>query len=92
MNYIGLTYWMFGYAFSFGRSELNTPFIALGDFFIDPTIEDPLKGPIFVAFIFQLSFATTATTIVSGAMAERCNFKAYCLFRSGFFGVILRKF
>ncbi|KAK8761838.1 hypothetical protein V5799_026891 [Amblyomma americanum] len=28
----------------------------------------------------QLSFATTATTIVSGAMAERCNFVAYCIF------------
>ena len=29
---------------------------------------------------FQLSFATTATTIVSGGIAERCNFYAYCLF------------
>ncbi|KAG8229811.1 hypothetical protein J437_LFUL008179 [Ladona fulva] len=37
-------------------------------------------GPVFATFLFQLSFATTATTIVSGAMAERCNFKAYCLF------------
>lgn len=37
-------------------------------------------GPTFVTFLFQLSFATTATTIVSGAMAERCNFNAYCLF------------
>ncbi|KAL7044742.1 hypothetical protein ACKWTF_002036 [Chironomus riparius] len=37
-------------------------------------------GQIFAAFLFQLSFSTTATTIVSGAMAERCNFKAYCLF------------
>ncbi|XP_056643940.1 putative ammonium transporter 2 [Diorhabda sublineata] len=76
----GLTYWMFGYAFSFGRSELNNGFIAMGDFFIDPLLEDPLKGSIYTAFLFQLSFATTATTIVSGAMAERCNFKAYCVF------------
>ena len=37
-------------------------------------------GLTFVTFLFQLSFATTATTIVSGAMAERCNFNAYCLF------------
>lgn len=56
---------------SFGRSEYNSGFIALGDFCLDPTLDDPLKGAIYAAFIFELSFATTATTIVSGAMAER---------------------
>ncbi|XP_065353905.1 putative ammonium transporter 2 [Cloeon dipterum] len=76
----GLTYWAFGFGLSFGRSPLNTPFYALGDFMLDPDFEDELMGPMFAAFLFQLSFATTATTIVSGAMAERCNFKAYCLF------------
>lgn len=65
---------------SFGRGELTNPFVALGDFLIDPQVGDPLMGPIFAAFLFQLSFSTTATTIVSGAMAERCNFKAYCIF------------
>lgn len=78
----GLTYWIFGYGMSYGRGELSNPFIAVGDFFIDPQVGDPLMGPIFAAFLFQLSFATTATTIVSGAMAERCNFKAYCIFSS----------
>lgn len=67
----GFTYWMFGYGMSFGRGPLSNPFIALGDFFIDPSVDDPLMGPMFAAFLFQLSFATTATTIVSGAMAER---------------------
>lgn len=67
----GLTYWMFGYAFQYGRSSLNNGFIALGDFCVDPGLTDPLKGSIYASFIFQLSFATTATTIVSGAMAER---------------------
>lgn len=76
----GFTYWMFGYGMSFGRGAYSNPFIALGDFFIDPGVDDPLMGQIFAAFLFQLSFSTTATTIVSGAMAERCNFKAYCLF------------
>ena len=56
---------------SFGRGSLSNPFIALGDFFIDPSVDDPLMGPIMAAFLFQLSFSTTATTIVSGAMAER---------------------
>ena len=67
----GFTYWLFGYGMSFGRGSLSNPFIALGDFLIDPPVEDPLMGPIFAAFLFQLSFSTTATTIVSGAMAER---------------------
>lgn len=67
----GFTYWIFGYGMSFGRGSLSNPFIALGDFLIDPDVGDPLMGPMFAAFLFQLSFSTTATTIVSGAMAER---------------------
>ncbi|XP_076680094.1 ammonium transporter [Andrena cerasifolii] len=76
----GLTYWAFGFAMSFGSNIFDNPFIAMGDFLIDPSINDRLMGPKCAAFLFQLSFATTSTTIVSGAMAERCNFKAYCLF------------
>ncbi|XP_026474376.1 putative ammonium transporter 2 [Ctenocephalides felis] len=76
----GFTYWLFGYGMSYGRGAYTNPFIAFGDFMIDPQVGNPLMGPVFASFLFQLSFATTATTIVSGAMAERCNFKAYCLF------------
>ncbi|KZC05832.1 PREDICTED: putative ammonium transporter 3 [Dufourea novaeangliae] len=76
----GLTYWAFGFAMSFGSNEHYNPFIGLGEFLIDPSVHDEHMGPKCAAFLFQLSFATTSTTIVSGAMAERCNFKAYCLF------------
>ncbi|XP_061381356.1 putative ammonium transporter 2 [Danaus plexippus] len=76
----GLTYWIFGYGMSFGDGPLSNPFIGVGNFLVDPPVGDALMGPVFASFLFQLSFATTATTIVSGAMAERCNFKAYCLF------------
>ena len=31
-------------------------------------------------FIFNLVFCATTATIVSGAMAERTNFKAYCIY------------
>ncbi|GAB6019404.1 hypothetical protein CHUAL_000984 [Chamberlinius hualienensis] len=75
----GLTYWMFGYGLSFGDGPLTTPFCGVGDFLLDTNDLDKI-GTIFTTFIFQLSFATTATTIVSGAMAERCNFGAYCIF------------
>jgi Amt family ammonium transporter len=74
----GFTYWLFGYGLSYGRSDLTNPFIAFGDFMLDP--DDELMGQILTAFFFQLSFATTATTILSGTVAERINFHAYCLF------------
>ncbi|XP_067004118.2 putative ammonium transporter 3 [Anabrus simplex] len=76
----GLSYWIFGFGLSFGQGPFTTPFMAVGEFLLDASNSDPLMGPAMAAFLFQLSFATTATTIVSGAMAERCNFKAYCIF------------
>ena len=79
----GLTYWAYGYGLSYGDSPYSNSFIALGTisggtWFVDAIGED--MGPKFVTFIFQLSFATRAAIIVSGSMAERCNFHAYCLF------------
>ena len=32
------------------------------------------------SFVFQLVFCATCATIVSGAMAERTKFSAYCLY------------
>ncbi|KAK7063288.1 Ammonium transporter [Halocaridina rubra] len=65
----GITYWLFGYGLSFGESELANPFCGWGDFAVNPG-EDTM-GEVYTKFFFQLSFATTATTIVSGAVAER---------------------
>ena len=64
----GLTYWAFGYGLSYGEA-ISSPYVALGSWFVDASGEE--MGPTFTTFLFQLSFATTATTIVSGAMAER---------------------
>ena len=74
----GITYWAFGFGFSFGKDPGTNPFIGVGCFFVDSDSES--MGFIFSLFLFQLSFATTATTIVSGAMAERTKLSAYIVF------------
>ncbi len=40
----------------------------------------PQGVPFYVYFIFQTVFCATSATIVSGAMAERTKFSAYCLY------------
>lgn len=67
----GLTYWLFGFGFQFGNGPFTTPLIGMGNFAVDAEVGDSSMGAVYSTFIFQLSFATTATTIVSGAMAER---------------------
>ncbi len=74
----GITYWAFGFAFSFGDGYGSNPFIGVGYFFVH--VEDESVGFIYALFLFQLSFATTSTTIVSGAMAERTKLAAYTVF------------
>ena len=75
----GLSFWMFGYAFCLGKSELSNSFIGFGDFFVEADLTRD-SGWLYSKYFFHMTFATTATTIVSGALAERCKFNAYCLF------------
>ena len=75
--YGGFSYWLFGFAFSFGVGPGTNPFCGVGYFATDVA---PEQGDVFATYFFQMSFATTATTIVSGAMAERTNLNAYTVF------------
>ncbi|NJL03899.1 MAG: ammonium transporter [Chloroflexaceae bacterium] len=63
-----------GYAFMFGD---GTPFIGLSGFFLNEFGGDPVD---LTFWFFQLVFAGTAATIVSGAVAERTKFGAYLIF------------
>lgn len=71
-----LAYWLFGFAFAFGEANnlspgVHHPFIGIGPFALAGKNKDLHD------FVFQLAFAATATTIVSGAVAERTSFYAY---------------
>ncbi|PIC44282.1 hypothetical protein B9Z55_004703 [Caenorhabditis nigoni] len=82
----GLSYWSCGFGFSYGDYEpWRNPYIGFGKFFYDPTRDYDSRESInqegwsYASFLFQLSLATTASTIVSGAVAERAKLKSYIL-------------
>lgn len=75
----GLAYWLIGYGLSLSNdASYKNPFVGWGEFFVDSTAKD--MGQLFASFTYRLSLAATTTTIVSGAMAERITFTAYCIF------------
>lgn len=73
-------FWIIGFGLMFGMSKTGTvnPFIGAGDFFIRG--DYGASYPSWAYVIFQTVFCATAATIVSGAMAERTKFKAYCIY------------
>jgi len=82
-----IAYWAIGFSLMFGGGGDGNPFIGLGGWFL--TSEDPATYglapfpaglPISVFFLFQVAFAGTAATIVSGAVAERIKFTDFLIF------------
>jgi Amt family ammonium transporter len=87
-----LAFWAVGFALMFGN---GTDFIGLSGWGLhgtdnSPAMADAYQGvfsalnwtgvPLFAKFFFQLVFAGTAATIVSGAVAERVKFVAFIAF------------
>lgn len=76
-----IAFWAFGFAFAYnGDTDGIGKFIGGGDWFLAPGsfAYGDLTPTVF--FVFQVAFAATAATIVSGAMAERTKFKAYLVY------------
>lgn len=65
-----ILFWSFGYGLMFGDSS---GWFGTNHFFVDVS-----RQPEYISFfVFQAMFCSTATTIVSGAVAERLRFGAY---------------
>ena len=67
-------FWILGFGIMFGAAS---PFFGGFDFFADGVVGE---GYDWTTLIFQTVFCATAATIVSGSMAERTKFSAYCIY------------
>ena len=77
-----LLFWAFGYAVMFGASAAGW-YGTSGFLFGEQAGTDE-----FMFFVFQMAFCGTATTIVSGAVAERMRFSGYLLTTAVIAGII----
>jgi len=87
-----VAYWIVGFAIMFGdgSSFMGTAGWLLGGADNSPAMGDAYQGvysslswtgvPLLAKFFFQLVFAGTAATIVSGCVAERIHYKSFMVF------------
>lgn len=96
-----LAFWVIGWGLMFGD---GSPYMGLsGLWFLGGADNSPATGaayqgvysainwtgvPLLAKFFFQLVFAGTAATIVSGAVAERIKYKSFILFTLVLVGII----
>lgn len=75
-----ILFFFVGYGFMFGDGGDANAFIGLTHFSPEPGWNSPVPVPLYVFLFFQLVFAATACTIVSGAVAERARLGTFIVF------------
>ncbi|QSZ66880.1 ammonium transporter [Methanofollis aquaemaris] len=71
-----LSYWAVGFAVMYGTAGTLSWLFGWSGFFL---IGDAYDVSTIASWFFQMVFAATAATIVSGAVAERCKFSTYVI-------------
>ena len=72
-------FWLFGFGIMFGAGSSIIGWLDPG-IMKDYSHALPSGVPLWAFAIFQTVFCATSATIVSGAMAERTKFSAYCIY------------
>ena len=72
-------YWLFGFGIMFGAGSSMIGWLDPG-ILKDYSHALPSGVPLWAFAIFQTVFCATSATIVSGSMAERTKFSAYCIY------------
>ncbi|MGB3755461.1 MAG: ammonium transporter [Rivularia sp. (in: cyanobacteria)] len=98
-----LAFYVIGFGIMFGDGGGLNPFIGLNGFLLSGADNSPATGdayqgvfgalnwagvPLSAKFLFQLAFAGTAATIVSGAVAERIKFVDFLIFSLLLVGIV----
>lgn len=76
-------FWLIGFSIMFHGGLggfIGTPDLLIRGSYTAENSVVPQTMPLWCYVIFQTVFCATAATIVSGSMAERTNFKAYCVY------------
>lgn len=85
-------YWFIGYKIMYNADWVIPGWLKFGGLFFDPTVTPEMvkEGKLVpsVDFLFQLAFAGTAATIVSGLVAERIKFSEFIIFSLVLVGVL----